>query len=251
MIVLPTPAAFTLRDPVIATLARTQIPPIPAGFTYGTVTGPDSMDLVPRSPVLRFEGCTYWAFSFCDGREAMGIVAYTSAGVPRQGWLREGARCLWDITVDSVLRTVTFHGQRRSATREPGTITMTWDELVPLHPIVSRRPLTQMPVLPPDLVCGAASGPDTPDEPQACPVLRFGELTYWALNFRDKRMATAILACDAAGRPVSRWNCDGARNIWQITSDPVARTVTFHGQRLQTTGLPGTATLTWDELWIG
>lgn len=247
----PPPAAFQVKAPVIASLTPAQLPVVPAGLAYGTVLGPDVAELSPRSPVLRFAGCTYWVFSFADRREAMAIVAYTPGGVRRHCWVREGARNLWDITVDAVTRTVTFYGQRRQSTREPGTITMGWDELVPLQPIVSRRPRTQQPPLPPELVYAARADADCTEESPVCPVLRFGQHTYWPFSFGDRRLATGIVACDAAGRPVSRWDCEGARDIWQITSDPVTQTVTFHGQRLNATREPGTFSLGWDELWLG
>lgn len=251
MIVMPPPPAFQLKEPVIASVSRAQAPVPPEDLVYGTMVGPDVMQLAQRSPVLRFAGCTYWAFSFRDDRESLGIVAYTAAGVQRQRWTREGARHLWDITVDAVTRTVTFHGQRRGATREPGAVTMTWDALVPLQPIVSRRSREQLPPLPPELEYGARTDAHARELSPACPVLRFGEHTYWPCSFRDNRLATGIIACDATGRPVGRWDCDGARHIWQITSDPVMQTVTLHGARLNSTHQPGTITLPWDELWIG
>lgn len=251
MIVASLPPAFRVNAPVIASMARAQLPAVPDGFVYGTVLGPDVAELAPRTPVLRFAGCTYWVFSFADQRDALAIVAYTAGGVQRQCWLREGVRDVWDITVDGDARTVTFHGHRHRSTREPGTITMTWDELVPLQPIVSRRPKSQQPTLPPDLAYGARLDADATEESPACPVLRFGQHTYWPFSFHDRRLCTAIIACDATGRPVGRWDRDGARNIWQVTSDPVSQSVTFHGQRLHATRQPGTVTLGWDELWLG
>jgi hypothetical protein len=251
MLAPPVLQPCSLRDPAIACVPRTLMPAIPPGMAFGTVLGPDSPDLAPRVPVLRYEGCTYWAFDLEDGREAMAIVAYTARGVLRQRWVREGARALWDMTVDPLARTVTFHGRRRHATREPGTVTMTWDALVPLQPIVSRRPKAQMPTVPPELVYSVPAGPDAPQEQAFCPVLRFGDHTYWPLSYRDRRLSTGLIACDATGRVVRRWECDGARSIWQISCDPISRTVTFLGQRLNSTGQPGLVRLSWDDLWVG
>ena len=245
MVVLPSPAAFRLKDPVVASLSRAQTPAIPEDLTYGTVLGVDNLELAPRTPVLRFAGCTYWPLSYRDGRKGMAIVAYTPDGRVRQRWDRDGSRDPWDITVDADERTVTFHGARR------GGITLGWDELVPLQPIVSRRPLALAPTTEGDLVYGARSGPDATGEHPECPVLRFGAYTYWPMDFRDDRLATAIVACDAAGRPVRRWVREGGRRIWQVTSDALSQSVTFHGQRLNATRQPGSVTLSWDELWIG
>jgi len=244
MVVLPSPAAFRLKAPVIASVPRTQAPAIPEDLGYGTVFGPNNPEPAPRAPVLRFAGCTYWAFNDRNGK-GMSIVAYTPKGAVRQRWDRDGARDPWDITVDTEERTVTFHGARG------GDVVLGWDELVPLQPIVSRRPQALLPTVVRGLAYGTRSGPDATENHPVCPVLRFGAHTYWPLDFLDGRLATAIVACDANGREVRRWECDGGRHVWQITSDPIAQAVTFHGQRLTSTRQPGTVTLTWDELWIG
>jgi len=242
MVVLPSPAAFRLKDPVIASVPRAQAPSIPEDLRYGTVLGPANAAAASRAPVLRFAGCTYWAFNHRDGN-GMAVVAYTPKGQVRQRWDRDGAGDPWDITSDAEERVVTFHGAR-------GDAILGWDELVPLQPIVSRRPQALLPAVVWDLAYGTRLGPDATENHAVTPVLRFGAHTYWPLNFLDGRLATAIVACDAKGLPVRRWECVGARHIWQITSDPISQAVTFHGQRLNSTRQPGTVTLTWDDLWI-
>lgn len=251
MIVLPALAAATSNDPVVGSMPRHKAPALPDDLHHGAVTGPDTLDPAPRIPVLRFAGCTYYPFGFEDGRDGMSLVAYTPAGVIRQRWDRVGARNIWDITVDAVTRTVTFHGHRRSDSREPGAITMTWEELMPLQPIVSRRPKTQLPIVPDDLVYAARLDADWPRESPMCPVLRFGNHTYWPFSFGDGRLAMGIVAYNVAGREKRRWDRFGARHCWRITCDPVARAVSFHGERLKTTREPGIITLPWEELWIG
>jgi hypothetical protein len=248
----PPPSQSVLfGDPVIASMPQGQLPAIPDDLVYSTVSGPDSLVPAASSPVLRFAGYTYWALGFRSNREAMGIVAYTAAGVPRQRWDRGIARYPWRITSDPSARTVTFHGQRRSDTGQPGTITMAWDELIPDPPAVSSRREAQVPPIPAGLRYRSTYGPDSIDDNPNCPVLRFGDYTYWPFSGANNESAMGIVAYDCAGNAVRQWDRAGARCLWQITLDREAQTVTFHGQRVDSTGQPGKITMSWDELWIG
>lgn len=115
--------------PEIASIAKEQAPAIPDGLVYGAAPGPDSLDEAPSCPVLRLGAYTYWPFSFLDNRLAMGIVVYDAAGNQVKRWDRNGARYIWQITLDANARTVTFYGQTVDPTHRPGTITMSWNEL--------------------------------------------------------------------------------------------------------------------------
>jgi len=79
---------------------------------------------------------------------------------------------------------------------------------------------------------------------QECPVLEWGEVTYWALSHNDNRGGMTILAFDTEGDLVGTWERSGARYIWQITVDEVAETVTFWGQS------NFSFSVTWEELEI-
>ena len=245
------PALRTMMpaNPVVASIPRVQAPAIPDDLVYATMIGPDSLTMTANSPVLRYGGVTYWAFSFLANDDAMAIVAYTAAGVQRQRWDRGIARYLWQITTDPVARTVSFHGQRRRDTGQPGVVTMFWDELVPAPPRVSSRPKARGPAIPPGLMYSATYGPDSLHGNPNCPVLRFGDYTYWAYtSLRNDGLG--IVAYDCAGKVVRQWAREGARYVWEITVDGDAQTVCFHGQRQAATAKPGTVTMSWDELWI-
>lgn len=100
-----------------------------------------------------------------------------------------------------------------------------------------------MPELPAGLdlsgICN--SGPDT-DVADQCPVLVWGQYTYWALSYGDNRSALAIVAFDDAGGVARTWERTGARYNWKITVDEQAETMTLWGQDDRT------VVLTWEEL---
>ncbi len=108
-------------------------------------------------------------------------------------------------------------------------------------PLVGVEPVTHAPAIPPDLALVCNTGPSNTPSP-TCPVLVRNGYTYWAFSFADRRIAMAVVAYDSHGNLVKRWNKFGARHLWKITLDPVARTASFHGQ--------GTDifTMSWDEL---
>lgn len=113
-------------EPVVES-APTANPPgnIPEGMRVSCNLGPDTFTQNPMCPVLRFNGYTYWAYSYRDNRSSFGIVAYDDAGEIVTQWEATGARYMWQITVDSTAETVTFFGQANR------TATLTWAELTP------------------------------------------------------------------------------------------------------------------------
>ena len=69
------------------------------------------------------------------------------------------------------------------------------------------------------------------DNSSTCPVLKWGEYTYWIYSYTDNRVAMAIVAYDSAGKVVQQWeNSRGARYLWAIDVNNTAKTVTFKGQ---------------------
>jgi hypothetical protein len=63
-----------------------------------------------------------------------------------------------------------------------------------------------------------------------CPVIQYDGLTTWAYGFDDNRFSLGIVTYDASGKIVNEVATPGARNVYKITSDPYARSVTFWGE---------------------
>jgi tetratricopeptide (TPR) repeat protein len=111
--------------PLIETLNVDTHPTVPAGLKEAFLIGPDSLESSPTTNVVKFNGLTYWAYSYIDNRFSLAIVAYDSSNNIIRQWEKSGARYLWKITVDSNNQTVVFHGQASN------TIVMQWSDLVP------------------------------------------------------------------------------------------------------------------------
>jgi hypothetical protein len=101
------------------------------------------------------------------------------------------------------------------------------------------------PALPDGLKVACLRTPDRTDSCDAYPVLRYRGLTYWPLSYLDNRLALSIVAYDAAGSQVARWDRDGVRYIHQILVDPAQRTVTF---ACQSAPSGSSLTMSWGEL---
>jgi hypothetical protein len=115
--------AQALAIPTVAQLPANAPPAVPAGMKVTCTQGPGNAAPSPTCPVLKWQGFTYWAFSYVDNRLAMGIVAYDSAGKAVAQWEKPGDRYVYAITVDAAHKSVTFAGQAGPK------ISMTWAEL--------------------------------------------------------------------------------------------------------------------------
>lgn len=85
---------------------------VPVEMAVVCMTGPNSPIPDGESatcPVVKWGGLTYWAFSYFDNRDSMGIVGYDKAGNIVSQVEKVGARYVWKATVDG--NTVTFWGQ--------------------------------------------------------------------------------------------------------------------------------------------
>jgi hypothetical protein len=111
-------------------------------------------------------------------------------------------------------------------------------------PSVEKRMATSHPATPPGWKQTCIQGPDTGAPSPDCPVLVFGDYTYWVWSDANNDVRMAIVAYDAAGKAVREWVKPGARYIWQITRDESKQTIGFVGQA------NATITMTWDELAI-
>jgi xanthosine utilization system XapX-like protein len=77
-----------------------------------------------------------------------------------------------------------------------------------------------------------------------CPVLRWGDYTYWAYSDVSNDHYMVIVAYNSSGAIVRRWVRWGARYLSTITVDADAQTVTFAGQAGLAIGM------TWADLSV-
>lgn len=69
---------------------------------------------------------------------------------------------------------------------------------------------------------------DSPNN--TCPIVQWGQYTYWAYSYTNNDNAMNIVAYDASGNIVKQWTKGGARYLSKITMDAAAQTLTFWGQ---------------------
>ncbi len=86
------------------------------------------------------------------------------------------------------------------------------------------------------------TGPGSVFSSSTCPVVTWGDITYWAYSFIDNRNAMQIVAYDSSGHIAGQWYKPGDRYVWQITVDQSGATITFYGQALRSA--------TWAELYV-
>lgn len=115
--------ASAQEAPVVGSMAVTASPPVPAGLKVTCLTAPSTLTLSSICPVLLRNGYVYWGYSYIDNRVGMAIIAFDQNGHIVKRWDKNGARYLWQITVNQTARNVAFSGQSSQA------ITMSWDEL--------------------------------------------------------------------------------------------------------------------------
>ncbi|RKP51451.1 hypothetical protein D7Z26_16810 [Cohnella endophytica] len=101
-------ATLTTAEPII-TLADKRAT-IPDGATSSCYAGPDTFTSA-TCPIIQWGEYTYRAYSYWTNDLAMVIVAYDSSGNIVQQWRKDGARYLWQITLDATAQTITFWGQ--------------------------------------------------------------------------------------------------------------------------------------------
>ncbi|SFK83297.1 Ig-like domain (group 3) [Paenibacillus sp. 1_12] len=108
-------ATLSSTAPTVAVVSASTAPLIPSDMKV-TCTLIDC-------PVVKWGYYTYWAFSYMDNRDSMGIVAFDASGSIVKQWEKTGSRYLSKITIDSSARTITFWGQ------DDATIVVEWASL--------------------------------------------------------------------------------------------------------------------------
>ncbi len=97
--------------PKVVIVPSNSYPAVPAELKPTSTPGPDTGDSSPNYPVVQYGGLTYWPFSYIDNRISFGIVGYDSTGKVVRQFEKPGARYVWQITVETSAKTVTFWGQ--------------------------------------------------------------------------------------------------------------------------------------------
>lgn len=230
-------AAAATTTPAWVGEGKPSAPPlVPAGLVVKCHVGPTNPAAAALCPVLKWNGHSYWAYSFADNRNALAIVAYDPQGQRVGRWDVTGTRWLNAITVDATARTATFVGEKGTK------ITRTWDALSPSPYIRTTTPTNPLPALPSDVKVACADGAGAPT-PNNCVTMRWGNYTYWAFDYADNRNAMVVVAYDASGAMVKTWNLAGVRGIRSIAANPTTRVVEF-------TGTGTKASLPWAELFV-
>ncbi len=101
-------------------------------------------------------------------------------------------------------------------------------------PVVRIVPTNTHPAIPADMKIDPSPGPNDLSLAPNCPVLSWGNYTYWVADYVDNRLAMCILAFDASNKVIKQIAKNGARYIWKMTLDPNSNTLTCYGQSNQT-----------------
>ena len=109
-------------------------------------------------------------------------------------------------------------------------------------PQVHSIPTVNAPPRPEGLSLNSLKAPDSTEPSDTCPVIVWGDYTYWPLSFVDNRYALCLVAYDAAQNVVGRWEFDGYRYIVSATVRESNRTVVLVCQE------NATLTVTWNGI---
>jgi hypothetical protein len=101
-------------------------------------------------------------------------------------------------------------------------------------PVIRVVPTASHPPVPSNLKVDPSPGPNDLSLAPNCPVLTWGDYTYWAVDYVDNRVAMCILAFDASNKIVKQIEKQGSRYIWQMTLQQANKTLTCYGQANKT-----------------
>jgi len=99
--------------------------PIPAGMKVTATAGPNSLQSVPKGPVLAIGGFILWPLSYIDNRVSFSMVMYNPKWKVANQIEKPGARYIYKITLDGSggSGSATFWGQADQK------VTMSLDEI--------------------------------------------------------------------------------------------------------------------------
>lgn len=105
--------------PQIAVVPANKPPAIPAGQKVTCLKDGINVQSSPTCPVIQYNGFTTWVFSFIDNRVAYGVVSYDSNGKIVKNVTHNGARYVYNVTVDPDTKTVGIWGQSNAKVDVP------------------------------------------------------------------------------------------------------------------------------------
>ncbi len=218
------------EKPHITFVRANSNPPVPAGLKVACMTSPTKLTPSLTCPVVKFYGATTWAYSFIDNRVSMALVTYDANNNVVGNITKDGARYVWNVTPDGPA-SIAFFGQSNQK------VNATWAELTP-PPTVVAVPANSNPPVPAGLKVTCMVNGSSLNSSPTCPVVKYMGITTWAYSFIDNRVSMAFVSYGPGNKVVRNVTMNGARYVWQMTSDTAAKTVTATGQSNQSVTAP-------------
>ena len=107
-------------------------------------------------------------------------------------------------------------------------------QATPHTPQIKYAPVTSHPAIPAGLKATCVAVPDDGAQPsQTCPVIYYGANKTWIYSFIDNRVSFALVTYDGNGKVVQNITRDGARYVFDATSDDKGQLITIIGQAKQ------------------
>jgi hypothetical protein len=212
-----------LQGPVIVLEDADSFPKdIPFNVKMATLADPDKLDPAQQCPVVVYGNHTFWPFSYIDNRNSLCIISFCEDGQMHNSVELKGSRYIWKIEIDEINEKVNFIGQSKQ------TVSMSFNDF--LMPEVKIVPTDSNPPIPAGSKQTVTIEPFSGDQNPNCPIIVYKDYVFWAFSYIDNRVAMNIIACDCDGKIIKQWEKPGSRYLWQITTDPRTKTVTFWGQ---------------------
>ncbi|MBJ7536454.1 hypothetical protein [Marinomonas transparens] len=114
-------------------------------------------------------------------------------------------------------------------------------------PIIKIVDIASAPTPPSGSKLACMIGPNSPtpdDRATSCPVIQYGELTFWFFSFNNNDFAVNVVGYDASNNMVSQKRYDGGRYIWAVTVDESNQEVITYNQHGDTVRIP------WNDFYL-
>ena len=116
-------------------------------------------------------------------------------------------------------------------------------QAVPTTPQIKYDPVSAPPPIPAGLKVACTKVPDDGYQAsQTCPVIYYGANKTWIYSFIDNRVSFALVTYDGSGKVVQNITRDGARYVFDATSNDQGQIITIFGQAKQF------VTINWSDL---